>query len=53
MNNMQAVIMPLVILGDISICSEEYHSIYSSLRLLRTTAVISPHVENTSIQQVR
>ena len=28
MNNMQAVVMPQVIFGDISVCSEEYHSDY-------------------------
>ena len=28
MNNMQAVIMPQLIFGDISVCSEEYHSEY-------------------------
>lgn len=53
MNSIQAVVMPQIIFGDISVCTEEYHSIYSSLRLLRTTAAILRHVENTSIQQVR
>ena len=28
MNSVQAVIMPQVIFGDISVCSEEYHGEY-------------------------
>ena len=28
MNSMQAVVMPQLIFGDISVCSEEYHGEY-------------------------